>query len=99
MNVRLCRPVLRALLGTVFVTAALARPVPPLQIYFIDVEGGQSTLVVSPSRRSLLIDAGFKGGRDAERIMTALKAAGIKKLDYMLVTHYHGDHVGGIFDL
>src|ERR1700688_1866789 len=69
-----------------------------LQIYFIDVEGGQSTLVVSPSGESLLIDTGWPGyeGRDADRIMAAAHQAGIAKLDYVLITHYHRDHVGGV---
>jgi len=70
----------------------------PLQIYFIDVEGGQATLVVSPSGESLLIDTGWPGyeGRDADRIVAAAHQAGLKKLDYVLITHYHRDHVGGV---
>jgi beta-lactamase superfamily II metal-dependent hydrolase len=69
-----------------------------LQIYFIDVEGGQATLVVSPSGQSLLIDAGWPGyeGRDADRILAAAHQAGIKQLDFVLITHYHRDHVGGV---
>ncbi len=72
-----------------------------LQIYFIDVEGGQSTLIVSPSGQSLLIDAGFPGfhGAHPDRILQAAKEAGIKQIDYMLVTHYHRDHVGGVPEL
>jgi beta-lactamase superfamily II metal-dependent hydrolase len=70
----------------------------PLQVYAIDVEGGQSTLIVSPSGQSLLIDTGWSGfnGRDADRIVAASKAAGIAQLDYVLITHYHRDHVGGV---
>lgn len=69
-----------------------------LQIYSIDVEGGQSTLIVSPTGQSLLIDTGWSGfnGRDADRIVSAAKAAGVSYLDYVLITHYHRDHVGGV---
>jgi len=69
-----------------------------LQIYFIDVEGGQATLVLSPSGQSLLIDTGWPGyeGRDADRIMAVAHQLGIKQIDYVLITHYHRDHVGGV---
>src|SRR5438045_7984611 len=69
-----------------------------LQIYSIDVEGGQATLIVSPSGQSLLVDTGWPGfnGRDADRIVAVAKAAGISQIDYVLITHYHGDHVGGV---
>ncbi len=81
-----------------FVAAAPA-PVGPktLQIYFVDVEGGQATLFVTPEGKSLLIDTGWPGnnGRDADRIAAAAKDAGIKKIDFVLITHYHDDHVGG----
>lgn len=70
-------------------------------VYFIDVEGGQATLMVSPSGESLLVDTGWSGfnGRDADRIVAAAKSAGLKKLDYLVVTHYHRDHVGGVTEM
>lgn len=69
-----------------------------LTAYLIDVEGGQSTLFVTPSGQSVLIDTGFPGfnGRDADRIAAAAKEAGVKQIDYLIVTHYHADHVGGV---
>ena len=72
-----------------------------LQIYFVDVEGGQATLFVTPEGKSLLIDTGWpdNNGRDADRIVAAAKLAGIKQIDFVLITHYHMDHVGGITQL
>jgi competence protein ComEC len=83
-----------------------------LQIYFIDVEGGQSTLLVTPAGETLLVDTGFPGdgrfqsrpadppsGRDAQRIAAAARDAGVSRIDYLLVTHFHADHVGGVAEL
>jgi beta-lactamase superfamily II metal-dependent hydrolase len=101
-------------LATAVVAAAspVVRAAKTLDIYFIDVEGGQSTLVVTPSGESLLIDAGFPNegtfgsrpgdpteARDPQRILAAAHAAGIQRIDYLMVTHFHGDHDGGIVEL
>ena len=65
-----------------------------LDMYVIDVEGGKSLLLISPSGQTMLIDTG--GGREANRIVEDFKALGVKKLDYLVVSHYDGDHVGGV---
>jgi competence protein ComEC len=93
-----------------------------LDIYFMDTEGGQATLFVSPSGQSMLVDTGFAGnaaaappepanagagggaaappvGRDASRILEVLRRANVTVLDYVVITHYHGDHVGGVVDV
>jgi competence protein ComEC len=91
--------------------AAKAATAKSLEIYFIDVEGGQSTLIVTPSHHSLLIDTGFAGdgsrfrpgnphvARDANRIVAAAHDAGIQQIDYLLITHFHPDHDGGVTEL
>ncbi|MGH9254587.1 MAG: ComEC/Rec2 family competence protein [Vicinamibacterales bacterium] len=71
-----------------------------LDIYFIDVEGGQATLIVTPAGESLLIDAGYgRDSRDPDRILAAVRDAGLERLDVLLVTHFHNDHVGGVPEL
>jgi len=66
-----------------------------LDVYWIDSEGGGSTLIVTPNDESVLIDTGNPGGRDPGRILAAAKAAGLAKIDFMLITHWHADHFGG----
>src|SRR5262245_49692186 len=66
-----------------------------LDFYWIDSEGGGSTLIVTPTNESVLIDTGNPGGRDPGRIVAAAKAAGLTKIDHVLLTHFHVDHFGG----
>jgi len=90
--------ILYSILLSLLAIAAAASAAKPLRIYFIDVEGGQATLFVAPSGQSLLIDTGWGdyGNRDADRIAAAAKDAGVSTLNYMVITHYHDDHVGGV---
>ncbi|HVZ18141.1 MAG TPA: MBL fold metallo-hydrolase, partial [Terriglobales bacterium] len=97
---------IRSIAVLLFVAAAAcvspaADTAAPLRIYFVDVEGGQATLFVTPEHESLLIDTGWPDhdDRDATRIAAAAKDAGLKKIDYVLITHYHEDHVGGVSQL
>jgi beta-lactamase superfamily II metal-dependent hydrolase len=79
-----------------------ARATKTLDIYVVDVEGGNATLFVSPSGESLLIDTGNAGAaapRDAGRIVEAAKAAGLSQIDHVIITHWHGDHYGGLAEL
>jgi competence protein ComEC len=70
-----------------------------LDIYWIDVEGGAATLIVSPSGESMLIDTGWAvDGRDAKRLYAAAQLAGLKKIDYLVISHFHADHVGGLVE-
>jgi competence protein ComEC len=72
-----------------------------LDIYVVDVEGGNATLFVNPAGESLLIDTGNQNGavRDAERIFAAAKDAGLNQIDRLIITHWHGDHYGGMAEL
>ena len=72
-----------------------------LDIWVVDVEGGKAALYVTPAGQSLLVDSGWPGfdGRDPDRIMAAVTDAGVKQIDYMLSTHYHVDHIGGLQEL
>jgi beta-lactamase superfamily II metal-dependent hydrolase len=79
--------------------AAQKAPAKPLDIYVIDTEGGKATLFVAPSGESVLLDSGNPGTRDVDRIMATLTDAGITKIDYLITTHYHVDHIGGMQEL
>ena len=87
--------------GALVLAAATAAPAERgLEIYWVDVEGGGATLIVTPARESVLIDTGFPGSRDAHRIhRVATQAAGLSRIDHVIVTHFHRDHFGGLADL
>jgi beta-lactamase superfamily II metal-dependent hydrolase len=95
---RILRRITIAFLFSLAAAAALLAQSKNLDIYWIDVEGGGSTLIVTPEGQSLLVDTGnpTPDDRDAKRELEAAHLAGLKKIDYLLITHYHGDHVGGV---
>ena len=92
---------LSALLAVLLGLASPSAPQPtPLHIYWIDVEGGGSTLIVTPAGESILVDAGWNLDRDASRIYdVATKVAGVHEIDYFIATHWHADHYGGAIKL
>lgn len=69
-----------------------------LDVYWIDVEGGAATLVITPSGQSILMDTGWgrPDDRDARRVQAAMQDAGIERLDFLITSHFHRDHVGGL---
>lgn len=88
-----------AALALALAASAAAQPTgSSLDIYWIDVEGGAATLIVTPARQAILMDAGWSrpDGRDAGRIEAALRDAGVERLDFFIASHFHGDHVGGL---
>jgi competence protein ComEC len=99
---------MRSLVFLALAVAVMAAQIPsaqtpagqkPLDIYFIDTEGGQATLYLSPSGQTLLVDTGNAGERDLGRILAVLDLAGVKQIDHMFLTHYHGDHYGSMPEL
>src|ERR1700676_3894381 len=84
------------------VAVAQSRTANTLNIYVIDVEGGNAVLFAAPSGESVLVDTGNGGDgavRDAGRIMAAVRDAGVQRIDHLIITHYHGDHIGGLSEL
>jgi beta-lactamase superfamily II metal-dependent hydrolase len=89
-------------LGLALISAtatAQNQPSKTFDMYVIDTEGGHAVLYVSPTGESLLEDTGNPGGRDTDRIMDAIHAAGVTQIDHLILTHYHIDHVGGLSEL
>ena len=82
----------------VFVSAQRG-PARPLEIRVIDVEGGKAALYVTPTGQTAIIDTGFPGERDLDRILAAIADAGVKQIDYLVSTHYHVDHIGNLVEL
>ena len=93
---RLSAALLPALAVSLTFVAAQGQGSKPLDIYIVDTEGGKAALFVSPTGQSLLIDSGNPGGRDTDRIMAAVNEAGLKQIDFLISTHYHVDHIGGM---
>jgi beta-lactamase superfamily II metal-dependent hydrolase len=94
--------ILVAAVSLVVFAGAQSRQRTTLDIYVVDVEGGNATLFVAPSGESVLIDSGNGGAaatRDADRIMAAAKDAGLTQIDALITTHWHGDHFGGMNEL
>jgi beta-lactamase superfamily II metal-dependent hydrolase len=96
---RLAAAVLPIVALATALVAAQGQSTKPLDIYVVDTEGGKAALFVSPTGQSLLIDSGNPGGRDTDRLMEAIQQAGLKQIDYLLSTHYHIDHIGGMQEL
>jgi competence protein ComEC len=82
------------------VAAPLAQPAAkPLQLYVVDTEGGKAALWITPSGQTVLVDSGNPGGRDTDRIMATVQDASVKQIDFLISTHYHIDHIGGMQEL
>src|SRR3989475_10825303 len=93
------KTVLLSMLLSLCATMAVAQTRKTLDMYVVDVEGGNAVLFVTPSGESMLVDSGNGGAgavRDAGRIVAAAKGAGVTAIDHLLTTHYHGDHIGGL---
>ncbi len=94
-------PIMKKIIAALLaVTLAVHARDQTLDIYWIDSEGGGSTLIVTPTGESVLIDTGNPGGRDSQRIQkVATEVAGVKRIDHVIITHFHSDHFGGLAEL
>jgi competence protein ComEC len=101
MKSRICSILAACLVGAALATSTRAgQEDKQLDIYWVDVEGGGATLIVTPNNESVLIDTGNPGGRDAGRIhRIATEVAKLKKIDHLMITHFHIDHFGGAGEL
>jgi competence protein ComEC len=101
MNPRIKRSGLALLIVAIAATLlqAQSKTSRPLEIWIVDVEGGKAALYVSPTGQTAMIDTGFPGARDLDRIMAAIADAGVKQIDYLISTHYHVDHIGNLVEL
>lgn len=102
MNIKIIKAVFLLILAVIVgVHSAEAETQKCLEIYFLDMAGGASTLIVTPLGESVLIDTGSREPlhRDADRIYKACQDAGLKQIDYLIITHFHSDHFGGILEL
>ncbi len=96
MNIRYFLLALFASIGFLFVSSVSYSADGKLHIYWIDTEGGAATLIVTPQGESVLVDTGNPGLRDADRIVkAATREAGLKRIDHLVITHFHRDHFGG----
>src|SRR6188472_668549 len=88
-------------LGTLLLAALFTFPLSAqtLDIIWVDTEGGAATLMITPAGETVLVDTGNPGRRDPERIFKAITAAGKRRIDHLVVTHYHSDHFGGAAEL
>jgi competence protein ComEC len=91
--------VLSLIVALVVSSAAQTKPTTPLQVWVVDVEGGKAALYVTPTGQTAIVDTGFPGARDLDRIMAAIADAGVKQIDYLVSTHYHVDHIGNVVEL
>ncbi len=95
---RFAAALLMVVVGAVFL-AGQARNPKALEIWVVDVEGGKAALFVTPTGQTAIIDTGFPGARDLDRILAAIADAGVKQIDYLVSTHYHVDHIGNLVEL